>query len=59
VPENDDSEQGATENKTEASEKQKNMIQEQIGTPKWYWHIQNPAPVRALHHAENTKGVNI
>ena len=32
VSENDDRKQSATENKTEASEKQKNMIQKKIGT---------------------------
>jgi hypothetical protein len=63
MPENDDSEQSAAENKTETPEKQENMIQEQVRTPKRYWHVQNPAPVRDLHHAENTKdhdiGVNV
>ncbi len=59
MPENDDSEQRTAENKTEASEKQNNMIEEQVGTSKRYWHIQNPAPVCDLHHAENTKGSSV
>jgi hypothetical protein len=58
MPENDDSEQRAAENKTEASEKQENMIQEQVRASKRDWHVQNSAPVRDLHHAENTKADN-
>jgi hypothetical protein len=58
VPENDDSEQRAAENKTEAAEKQENMIQEKVRASKRDWHVQNSAPVRDLHHAENTKADN-
>jgi len=54
VPENDDGEQRAAKDKTEASQKQENVIEDHVGTSKRDWNVSQAVPKRELHDEQDT-----
>ena len=55
MPEDDDAEQCAAENVTEADEKQKHMMEENLRMPKRDRNTEQAIPERDLHCAENAE----